>query len=103
RKADDDRGEIEDRRLRERMQVTAVPRDEGEVGAAGAEHGAEERERAGGGAGEGPAGGAGCPGCRERSEIVGRFAPDEADGHGEHAERDEEADGGGAVAESGVR
>ena len=91
------------RDLRQRMQIASVPGDQREVRAAGPEQSSEECERARGRAGDRAPGGAGRSGCRERAELVGRLAADEADGHGEHAERDEEADRGGSVAKSRVR
>ena len=65
--------------------------------------GSEKCERARGRAGDRAPGGAGRSGCRERAEVVGRFAANEADRHREHTERDEEADRGGSVAQSRVR
>ena len=95
--------EVEVRHPGERMQIAAVPGDEREVRAAGAEQGSEECEGARGGAGDRAPGGAGRSGRGERAEVVRRLAADEADRHREHAERDEEADRGGSVAQSRVR
>ena len=84
-------------------EITPVPREQRGVRAAGAEERAEEREGTGGRAGERAPRGARCAGRRERAQVVRGLAPDEPDGHGEHAERDEQPDRGRAVAELGVR
>ena len=101
--ADDDDDEVEPWDLGERMQVASVPGDQREVCGAGPEQSSEECEGACGGGGDGAPGGAGRSGCGERAEVVRGFAANEADGHGEYTEGDEEADRGGSVAQSRVR
>ena len=75
----------------EGAQVAAVPGEEGGVGAGGAEEGAEEGQSAGGGARDGAAGGAAGAGGGEGPQIVGGLAADEADGHAQDAEGQEDA------------
>src|ERR1039457_5467147 len=69
-----------------------------EVGGCRTEHGAEETESPGGGAGDRATGPAASSGRRKGPEVTGGLAADEPDGHHQYAESKEDARGGRPVA-----
>src|ERR1039458_9452036 len=90
-KPNEDQYESEGWRMTHPLAELAPEEGEGcEVGDCRAEHGAEETESPGGGAGDRATGPAASSGGSEGPEVTCGLAADEADGHHQHAESKED-------------